>query len=281
MKNHFIKPATDPDRTAHSCPQPPEIARLQEWCSIAGHFRTSDHSLATRTIHERVLIYCVAGSGWLDLERRHHTITAGDLFFCPSNHPHRYGCCTSAGWEIWWIHFQGTHADALCRAAGLTPREPVLHAGVQPDLAMKFGALLDCLAAPTPDTPWKAAEKLHAILTALVRIAGKNVRTTNLSSLVDSTVSSLDELAARSNYSKYHFCRLFKEETGYSPWQVVLDHKLERARELLLGSQLSIKEIAAELGFPNADYFARRFARHTGANPGSYRGQRSDRNRNS
>jgi AraC-like DNA-binding protein len=222
-----------------------------------------------------VLIYCIDGNGWLDLEDRHHKITAGNLFLCPAGYPHSYGCDETSGWEIWWTHFCGTHADSLCRTAGLTARKPVLHLGVQTGLIEKFSALHDCLPEQTPDTPWKAAEQLHALLTALIRIAGTSSGGgAHLASLVDATIGSLDELVARSKYSKYHFCRLFKEETGRSPWQVVLEHKLERARELLLGTSLSIKQIATELGFHNADYFAHRFIRHTGVSPSAYRGAR-------
>ena len=62
------------------------------------------------------------------------------------------------------------------------------------------------------------------------------------------------------------------KQTGKAPWAVVTERKLERAKELLLGTFLSIKEIATELGFNHPDCFARLFARHTGVTPKKYRG---------
>lgn len=274
MNNLSAKIESGFQTLAYSCPEPPEITRVQAWCRIAGRFRAKEHSLAERTLHEMVLIYCVAGNGWFELEGCRHRIAANDIFFCPANRSHGYGCDTENGWDVWWVHFAGTHAEALCRAAGLTVRTPVLPLGDQPGLIARFSQLLEGLGKPSPDTPWVAADALHALLTVLVRVAQSGNQPVNLAMLVDSTVKSLDELVARSGYSKYHFCRLFKKETGRSPWQVVMEHKLERARELLLGTRLSIKEISAELGFQNADYFARCFVRHTGITPRDYRGRR-------
>jgi len=91
-------------------------------------------------------------------------------------------------------------------------------------------------------------------------------------SLIDINCKSLEELAAKAGYSKYHFSRIFKEQTGQAPWQIVTERKIERAKELLLGTFLSIKEIATELDFNHPDYFASLFARHTGITPKKYRG---------
>jgi AraC family transcriptional regulator len=80
-------------------------------------------------------------------------------------------------------------------------------------------------------------------------------------------------MARRAGYSPFHFSRLFRRQTGQSPWQYVLDRKVEHAKELLLSTTMSVKEIAAELGFPNQDYFAKMFRKRCGAAPTVYRGR--------
>jgi AraC family transcriptional regulator len=109
-------------------------------------------------------------------------------------------------------------------------------------------------------------------LLALINVAQPRADR-RLADLVTDDCCSLDDLVARSGYSKYHVIRIFKEETGCSPWQYVIERRLERARELLLGTRLSVKEIATQLGFNTPDYFARLFAKQNGVTPSRYRGR--------
>ncbi|MFW5856380.1 MAG: AraC family transcriptional regulator [Planctomycetota bacterium] len=260
-----------PIALTRSCPRPPGIEALGAHCLLAGHWWTRAHALETRVLPEAVLILCLAGRGWARVGRRRAAVGPGDLLVCPAGIAHSYGCDPEAGWEIHWVHFQGAHGEALCRTAGWTGARPVAPAPEPRALAARFAAVLETLGRTGAGMPWDAAGALHALLGELVRQcvapAGGG-----LLALADASVESLDELAARAGCSKHHFCRRFKAETGRSPWQVVLERKTERAKELLLGTRLSVKEIAALLGFPHADYFARLFRRHTGVLPSAYRG---------
>ncbi|MFA4945709.1 MAG: AraC family transcriptional regulator [Lentisphaeria bacterium] len=260
-----------------SCPQPPGLGRLRGHCTMAGHWRVRHHHLAHRATSDAILIYCVAGRGHFTLAGGPaRTILPGDLFLCPPRLGHGYGCDPASGWEIWWAHFQGAHAEALCRAANLDASHPVAHPGLLPTLVQRFAALHRALETRTPQTAWDAAGCLHLLLLELVRLAAGGgtaaVPGHSLADLVADDGANLDELARRAGYSKFHFCRLFKRETGLPPWQYLTARKLDRAKELLLGTRRSIKEIAHELGFAHPDYFARLFARHAGATPARFRG---------
>lgn len=261
-----------PVQIAHSCPQPPGIESLAEWCTLAGHFWSHTHRLEQRAFEETVLIHCVGGRGWVRVDKEEHAVTAGDVFCCPARVEHGYGCDPETGWEILWLHGRGRHTEALVRAAGLTAEQPVCRPARTQSLAATFNALLLCLGRNDNAVAWEAAEHLHRLLVDLVRQHTGPAQAEGLAALIDVRCRSLDELAKHAGYSKYHFCRLFKAQTGRSPWQVVLERKVERARELLLSTRLPIREIAKSLGFDNADYFARLFARHTGVTPRAYRG---------
>src|SRR5947209_13461596 len=64
------------------------------------------------------------------------------------------------------------------------------------------------------------------------------------------------ELAKVALTSPYHFCRQFKASTGQSVHQYVLEQRIERAKYLLLHSDLSVAEIAFRSGLPNQSHFA-------------------------
>jgi AraC family transcriptional regulator len=88
---------------------------------------------------------------------------------------------------------------------------------------------------------------------------------------------SLSELAALVQMSPYHFAHLFKQSTGFAPHQFVIRARVERAKELLLHSRLSIVEIAAEVGFANQSHLTRHFKRIVGTTPRTVLGDRKNR----
>ncbi len=78
-------------------------------------------------------------------------------------------------------------------------------------------------------------------------------------------------LSRRFGYSAAHLCRKFKSVTGLSPMMYLHVFRLETAREKLKYTPASIGEIAAECGFPDANYFTRCFKKHFGVPPTAYR----------
>jgi AraC-like DNA-binding protein len=81
----------------------------------------------------------------------------------------------------------------------------------------------------------------------------------------------LSVLARHSRVSKPQLYKLFKAHLKITPHQYILSQQLTRARTMLAGTRLTIKEIAAECGFRTLEVFYRRFHRASGMPPGEYR----------
>lgn len=84
---------------------------------------------------------------------------------------------------------------------------------------------------------------------------------------------NLQELAAQVGLSSFHFAREFKNSTGQTPHQYVLDQRIARAKELLQRKGLTVQEIALEVGFSSAVNFVRAFRARVGITPGAWREQ--------
>lgn len=82
---------------------------------------------------------------------------------------------------------------------------------------------------------------------------------------------SLSDLASIVYVSPYHLAHLFKNETGMSPIQYLIQCRIEEAKRLLKYTDLSVREISASVGYPNANYFNLLFKKMTGNSPGKYR----------
>jgi AraC family transcriptional regulator len=83
----------------------------------------------------------------------------------------------------------------------------------------------------------------------------------------------LVDLANVASVSQFHFSRLFKQSTGISPHQYLLQQRVERAKQLLKTSQLAIAEIALQCGFNSQSHLGKAFRDVTGMTPKAYRQQ--------
>jgi AraC family transcriptional regulator len=81
----------------------------------------------------------------------------------------------------------------------------------------------------------------------------------------------LADLAASVGISPYHFSRLFKQSMGVSPHQYVLQQRVERAKQLLKSTQLTIADIAFQCGFNSQSHLGKSFRELTGITPSIYR----------
>lgn len=86
---------------------------------------------------------------------------------------------------------------------------------------------------------------------------------------------SLDQCARYFNYNPNYLSRMFKKLFGKTYTEYMIDKKLERCKELLSETDLSINEISARLGYNSPQNFIRVFKKYTLMTPGQYRNQQN------
>ena len=82
---------------------------------------------------------------------------------------------------------------------------------------------------------------------------------------------SLMVMAKIVQMSPYYFSRLFKQSTGFTPHQYLLKCRTDRAKQLLKTTNLSISDIAGQVGFVDQSHLNRHFKRHFGVSPSQFR----------
>ncbi|MCH7628148.1 MAG: helix-turn-helix transcriptional regulator [Proteobacteria bacterium] len=111
---------------------------------------------------------------------------------------------------------------------------------------------------PIPTSDF-SAHRLHAVMNAVLAKPGDD--------------HPIEAMAAMTGLTPSHFCRVFKRATNLTPHQFVMKARLERAQDLLATTDLSVAQIADQLGFASQSHLTRAFRGFTGATPGAWRQQ--------
>jgi len=82
---------------------------------------------------------------------------------------------------------------------------------------------------------------------------------------------SLDDLAEVAGVSRFHFHRQFRKSLGVTPHEYVLRARIERAKGLLTGSDLTVGEVSGAVGFADQSHFSNIFRKLTAMTPRSFR----------
>lgn len=112
-------------------------------------------------------------------------------------------------------------------------------------------------------------ERVHSAVSALPPYALKRV----LERIEHSFRSGLGlaSLAQEAGYSRGHFLKMFRASTGTTPHQYLLKRRIDHARFLLKGREISIVDIAGDCGFSSQAHLTQIFRQHVGVTPAEYR----------
>lgn len=236
-----------------------------------------------------VLALITGGRGLIEVGDRSGPVQPGDLFqFAPGTHLR----LTSSREQL--LRYQSIHFDyGLLRWDGANgvwqpdsqaalPFPALMSLGERPALQDEFRQLLAAWSAKTIGYEWYTRARFVSILDYLARaLHASDEQDATPSHAIRTTIEYIkrhlhepidrDVLAQHVSLSPSYFSTLFKQHTGYSPTQYIHKLRLDRAKQLLQTTQLSIQRIAEEVGFANAYYFTRVFTRETGLSPRSYR----------
>ena len=237
-----------------------------------------------RVLNEYQLLYITEGEGVFNsAHAKDVPLKAGDLFLLFPGEWHTYYPIGKHGWKSYWIGFKGKNVDDRVKAGFLSVDKPIYHVGFSADIIRLYEEAYKRAQEEAPYSQQILAgivNHLVGLMYALERsmeLSKDHTRVDmiNLARLriresleVDLTIQ---QIAEDLGVSYSNFRKLFKEFTGISPALYQQDLRLQRAKELLATTSLSIKEIAYRLRFESPDYFSSKFKIKTGKKPSEFR----------
>ena len=82
---------------------------------------------------------------------------------------------------------------------------------------------------------------------------------------------SLDDVSSQVNISPYYFSKIFKEETGENFIEYLTRVRIDKAKELLVDANVSVKEAGIQSGYSDPNYFSRIFKKQMDMTPSEYK----------
>jgi AraC-like DNA-binding protein len=234
-------------------------------------------------ISQHIIIYCVEGSGWIEINKRKVDILPSQFIAIPANTPHKYAANEKDPWTIYWIHFKGETAAYIIDLILQHTKDYKPHLTYNENRIRLFEEICSNLERGYSNDNLRYVNMTfsHFLSSLLyedkfnyVESKGKGdviATTIELMQKKMHTVLTLKEFARFANLSVSHFSAIFHEKTGYSPIEYFNHLKIQKACQYLLFTSLRIKEIAQELGIEDAYYFSRMFSKVMGVSPNHYR----------
>ncbi len=239
-----------------------------------GHMIVSRHDyrwsgLLRGNVKFTIWQYTLSGEGALELGGERRKVLPGQAMLLEVPEDHVYFLPeNSSRWEFLYVSLYGPEPARLQREfrrrhgsiCEFAPDSRVVGMAYELLRRCRTGEIFDCYSA--------SAAAYEFILEMCASVDGRNHQDGKmLRRIHDYCLSnihnriSVEELAELAGCTRWHFSRRFKELSGYSPHDYVLDLKMRKAVRMLQSTDAPVKEIAYSCGFDNPEYFSRVFYR--------------------
>lgn len=245
----------------------------------SGYFFTWENG---RILQEYQINYITDGSGIFETIDGRFQVAPGSILIIRPGVWHRYKPDQTTGWNEHYIGFNGDFCRNLFNEGFFQLSKPVVYVGFQESLLKIFHEVIQLVKDEKTGHQQVCAANTILALSKILSVirnqefAGKTIERTirkaclyfreNLNKNVN-----IEELAHELNVGYSYFRQMFRKYTGISPIQYHLSLRIQKAKDLLVSTDQSIKEIAIDLGFESYFYFSRIFKDKTGKSPLEFR----------
>lgn len=228
-----------------------------------------------------MLIYCKRGKVIFKNKNSTETLESGFIKIIPPDTYIDFSYSPEDENEYYVINFTGKLAKEIVDC--IFASEDTIFLGNRPDISDFFFEIEKSFEISKKDHIARSLllkNMLYMMLRTQEKKSVKNIQNTIAISKTIVYIQNnfnksitIEQLAKMCCISKNSFMILFKEHTGRSAIDYIINIRIETAKKLLKQSTYTINEISSEVGFNNPLYFSRKFKEKTGISPSEYKKQ--------
>lgn len=232
---------------------------------------------------QNILIYCMKGEGFVQLEGKKRPVKKDSLFVIPNGIPHSYGSDDKNPWSIFWVHFSGYNSKNYIRHTSL--ENPIVKCPMDKlsKIRFLFEDIFNILDKGFNNESMVYVSQVIANLLGIFFFhnQGYKLGLKDINIHIEESIQymtyhldkplTLNQLSVQANLSPTHYSYLFKKRTGFSPIEYFIRLKIQKACQYLDTTDFSINKIAGILGFQDPYYFSRVFRKIMQQSPSLYR----------
>ena len=230
------------------------------------------------------LLYVESGEVSLVLNGKTQVVPKGSVILFAPHQPQYYYYHKANKPIIYWVHFSGREVESILHHYKILTTQTVFYIGVCLNLPTLFRQIINELQLRNEKYEEMTVYKLNEILLYINRaLNSSTVKENDISTLIKSAKVYFNEnynqeinikaYASSLNMTPCWFIQKFKELTGVTPTQYILNVRITTAQNLLRHSKYNVSETAVAVGYPNTFYFSRLFTKHVGMSPSEYKKQ--------
>lgn len=232
------------------------------------------------------LIFCKSGKGELSFDGVTYPFEKNTLVYLPPHYPHSYKGTSEESFITCWVNFKGRETGNTLAAIGIDPDKPEIRqcADVK-GLTLLLYKIYNFISEDRLYGNYYASAALYESFIEINKQINRKLsefdatdseRMSSILAYIKENFCSqikMSDLCEISGYSEQHLCRLFRKHLNTRPIEYVELMRIQKAKEMLIETNLPIIDIANMIGYENAAYFSKLFKRHISCTPSEYRNQ--------
>lgn len=254
--------------------------KLYYYPIAAGHFFcVKGYHLIRNNYNSLLITHIINGTFTFVKDGKHITARAGDTVILDCYKPHEY--YTNDSFESIWIHISGANSFELFEEIEKGDGNLVKCRDIHHVKKLLF-RIYDSISGVNPPSELNMSLDIYKLFAELlnpqsIKSKGEGNYEENIQEIQNYIAENLNEkltvqgLADKTMMSISHFSRVFKQQTGFSPYEYVLLTRLNKAKYLLQKTEMSVAAIAYETGFNSESNFICFFTENEGVSPGKFR----------
>ncbi|MDR2069545.1 MAG: helix-turn-helix domain-containing protein [Spirochaetaceae bacterium] len=285
------------DSFLHYLPYSEEDEKIGMVCTTAGSVEVKPHTVYPpnknkhpalfrqvaegRILPEFQILYITKGEGIFGAGDRTYTVTPGSFLLVFPGIKHFYKPVFETGWHEYWVGFKGGFYSNLAEKGLLSMERIFFEVGLHNDIVSIFEQILHEVRTQQPLYQLKACSGILTLIAEMLTHERRSEQPNYYQKIVEKAkylmetnvfkAINVSDISEQIGVTPSKLNEIFKTYTSMTPYQYYIHIKIHKAECLLEDDNVTVKEVAFQLGFEDQYYFSRLFKNKTGVAPSDWK----------